>query len=77
MSACVTVASAWSWAGPCINRATVSLADQRRVGAELRLFSGELLGCFAAVPFQLGAVELCPGFKLEYLSATAYGRQPS
>jgi hypothetical protein len=43
------------------------------VGAELRLFSGELLGCFAAVPFQLGAVELCPGFKLEYLRATAYG----
>lgn len=51
----------------------VSLAEQPRVGAELSLFSGELLGCFAAVPFQLGAFELCPGFKLEYLRATAYG----
>lgn len=51
----------------------VSLADERRVGAKLRLFSGELLGCFAAVPFQLGAVEVCPGLKLEYLRATAYG----
>ena len=51
----------------------VMLADDRRVGAELRLFSGELLGCVTAVPFQLGAVELCPGFKLEYLRATASG----
>jgi len=51
----------------------VSLAGQRRVGAELRLFSGELLACFAAVPFQLGAVEVCPGLKLEYLRATASG----
>jgi hypothetical protein len=51
----------------------VSLTDRRGVGAELRLFSGELLGCFAALPFALGAVELCPGFKLEYLRATAYG----
>lgn len=51
----------------------VLLTGQRRIGAELRLFSGELLGCFAAVPFQLGAVEVCPGFKLEYLRATAYG----
>jgi hypothetical protein len=51
----------------------VSLADNRRVGAELRLFSGELLGCVAVVPFQLGAVELCPGFKLEHLRATASG----
>lgn len=51
----------------------VWLTGQRRIGAELRLFSGELLGCFAAVPFQLGAVEVCPGFKLEYLRATAYG----
>ena len=51
----------------------VSLADRPKVGAELRLFTGELLGCFAAVPFQLGAVELCPGLKVEYLRATAYG----
>jgi hypothetical protein len=51
----------------------VMLADDPRVGAELRLFSGELLGCVAAVPFQLGAVELCPGLKLEHLRATATG----
>jgi hypothetical protein len=51
----------------------VSLADRPKVGAELRLFTGELLGCFAAVPFQLGAFEVCPGLKVEYLRATAYG----
>ena len=51
----------------------VSRADRPKVGAELRLSSGELLGCFAALPFQLGAVEVCPGVRLEYLSATAFG----
>lgn len=51
----------------------VADVDRPKVGAELRLFTGELLGCFAALPFQLGAVELCPGFRVEVLSATAYG----
>jgi hypothetical protein len=48
-------------------------ADRPQVGAELRLFSAELLGCFAALPFQLGALELCPGARLESLGAVAYG----
>ena len=47
--------------------------DKPRLGAELRLTTGELLGCYAALPFGLGAVELCPGFRLEYLVATAFG----
>ena len=51
----------------------VSRADRPKVGAELRLSSGELLGCFAALPFPLGAVEVCPGARVEYLSATAFG----
>jgi hypothetical protein len=51
----------------------VARADRPKVGAELYLFTGELLGCFAALPFQLGAIEVCPGFRLEALTATAYG----
>jgi hypothetical protein len=51
----------------------VRRADRPKVGAELRLTSGELLGCYAALPFQLGAVELCPGVRFEYLSARAFG----
>lgn len=47
--------------------------DRPKLGAELRLASGELLGCYAALPFALGAVELCPGVRLEYLTATAFG----
>lgn len=47
--------------------------DKPRLGAELRLTTGELLGCYAALPFALGAVELCPGFRVEYLNATAFG----
>ncbi len=60
-------------AGGVYQSRDVTRADRPKVGAELRLSSGELLGCFAALPFQLGAVELCPGFRLEYLSATAFG----
>jgi len=51
----------------------VARVDRPKVGAELRLYTGELLGCFAALPFQLGAVELCPGARIEVLGATAYG----
>lgn len=60
-------------AGAVYQPRDVALADRPQVGAELELFTGELLGCFAALPFQLGAVELCPGLRLEALSATAYG----
>jgi hypothetical protein len=47
--------------------------DRPKVGAQLRVASGELLGCYAALPFQLGAVELCPGVRFEYVSARAFG----
>jgi len=51
----------------------VTRADRPQVGAELRLLTGELLGCFAVLPFHLGAVEACPGFRLEALRAEAFG----
>lgn len=51
----------------------VTRSDRPKLGAELRLFSGELWGCYAALPFGLGAVEVCPGVKLEYLRAAAFG----
>jgi hypothetical protein len=60
-------------AGAVYQHRDATRADRPQVGAELRLFSAELLGCFAAMPFQLGALELCPGARLESLSATAYG----
>jgi hypothetical protein len=47
--------------------------DRPKLGAELSLASAELLGCYAVLPFTLGAVELCPGARLEYLTATAFG----
>jgi hypothetical protein len=47
--------------------------DKPRLGAELRLTTGELLGCYAALPFSLGALELCPGLRIEYLNASAFG----
>ncbi|HVY30126.1 MAG TPA: hypothetical protein VHB79_26395 [Polyangiaceae bacterium] len=51
----------------------VRRADRPKLGAELQLATGDLLGCYAALPFALGAVELCPGARIEYLSATAFG----
>lgn len=51
----------------------VTRSDRPKVGAELRGASGELLGCYAVLPFQLGAVDACPGARLDYLSATAFG----
>jgi len=51
----------------------VRRVDRSKVGAELRLASAELLGCYAALPFQVGAVELCPGIRVEYLGASAFG----
>lgn len=47
--------------------------DKPRLGAELRLTTGELLACYAALPFSLGAFELCPGVRVEYLNASAFG----
>jgi hypothetical protein len=60
-------------AGAVYQHRDATRADRPQVGAELRLFSAELLGCFAVLPFQLGAVELCPGARLESLGAAAYG----
>jgi hypothetical protein len=51
----------------------VTNSERPKLGAELRLATGELLGCYAALPFQLGALELCPGVRIEYLTATAFG----
>ncbi len=51
----------------------LSLADKPKIGAELRLFTAELLGCYAVLPFELGDVEVCPGVRLEHLTATARG----
>jgi hypothetical protein len=51
----------------------VRRADRPKLGAELQLATGDVLGCYAALPFALGAVELCPGARVEYLTATAFG----
>ena len=48
-------------------------ASRPTAGAKLRLFTGELLGCYAVVPFSIGALDLCPGFRVEHLSAAAFG----
>lgn len=47
--------------------------ERGAIGAELRLATGELLGCYAVVPLRIGALDLCPGFRVEYLSARAFG----
>lgn len=60
-------------AGAVYQPREVTRSDRPKVGAELRLFSAELWGCYAAIPFALGAVEVCPGLKLEYLRARAFG----
>ena len=59
--------------GAVYQRRDLSLADKPKIGAELRLFTAELLGCYAVLPFELGDVELCPGLRLEHLTATARG----
>lgn len=60
-------------AGAVYQPREVRRADRPKLGAELGLASGELLGCYAALPFELGAVELCPGLRLEYVNARAFG----
>lgn len=51
----------------------VYLVDPRRMGAELDLKSGELLGCLAALRHELASLSVCAGGELEYLSARAFG----
>ena len=51
----------------------VTRTDRPKVGAKLRLFSAELLGCYAVVPFGLGVLEACPGLRVESLSARSFG----
>lgn len=51
----------------------VTRGDRPQVGAELKLFSADLLGCYSVLPLSLGAVEACPGLRLEYLRARSFG----
>lgn len=54
-------------------RRDVTHEQRPELGAELGLATGELLGCYAAVPSRFATLELCPGMRLEYLSASAFG----
>jgi hypothetical protein len=54
-------------------RRDVTHAERPELGAELSLATGELLGCYAAVPSRSATLELCPGIRLEHLSASAFG----
>jgi hypothetical protein len=51
----------------------VTRPERPKVGAELRLFTGELLGCYAVVPLALVAFEACPGARVESLGARSFG----
>jgi hypothetical protein len=51
----------------------VTTPERPKVGAELRLFTGELLGCYAVVLLRPFALEGCAGGRLEYLTASAFG----
>jgi hypothetical protein len=51
----------------------VALAGRSAAGAELSSFSTELCGCYAALPFELGSIEACPGARVESLSARSFG----
>lgn len=44
-----------------------------RAGAELRLYTLDLLGCYAPLRSQLGSLAACLGGRLEHLSARAFG----
>jgi hypothetical protein len=44
-----------------------------RVGAELRLYSADLLGCYAPLRSRLGSLAACMGGRLEHLTATSFG----
>jgi hypothetical protein len=60
-------------AGALYQTREVFRPDRRRVGAELRLLSTDLLGCYAPLHSRLAALETCAGARLEYLTATAFG----
>ena len=47
--------------------------DRPKVGAELRLYSADLLGCYAPLRSQLGSLAACLGARLEHLTATGFG----
>jgi hypothetical protein len=51
----------------------VAQRQRPAAGAQLRLKSAELLGCYAALPLAIGALELCAGARFEYLTAAAFG----
>jgi hypothetical protein len=44
-----------------------------RAGAELRLYTVDLLGCYAPLRSQLGSLAACTGGRLEHLNARAFG----
>jgi hypothetical protein len=60
-------------AGALYQAREVFRADRPRVGAELRLLSAELLGCYAPLRSRLASLETCAGGRFEYLTATAFG----
>lgn len=51
----------------------VTTPERPQVGAELRLYTGELFGCYAAVSLSSGALEACGGGRVESVSAAAFG----
>jgi hypothetical protein len=59
--------------GSLYQQRSVALRDRPKTGAELKLVSGELLGCFALVPHRFATLEVCPGAELEFVSARAFG----
>jgi len=60
-------------AGALYQTREVFRADRPRVGADLRLLSADLLGCYAPLRSRLASLETCAGARLEYLTATAFG----
>lgn len=60
-------------AGALYQNRQVTRSDRPNVGADLRLYTGELLGCYAALQSRSTALDACAGARLEYLSATAFG----
>lgn len=52
---------------------SISRQDRPNVGAELELYSAELLGCFIALSSELAGLEACTGAELAYMTARAVG----
>lgn len=51
----------------------VLTAAKPRAGAALRLYTVDLLGCYAPLRWPLGSLAVCMGARLEHLSARAFG----